>query len=698
MKRQTARTLLLAAGIILTLMVPAAATAGSAPTVEVATMPSLAGLRFELDGKVYVTDRRGRTVVPGIEGHHYSGRQLRFALARRIRLLAAPAPHGGEYRLERWYGGGDRPLTAAIDLYQRVRFRFEDRTGRPIDLSLVDELVTKRIDGAMITLLPKRLAEPVLLQASRVVPLNGALVSKDLLYRVQRVGIGGTNAVNRAQQAFLPAETRTSTVRLLFYSTRFQARDALFGFPIGGGIRLQYPDGHVEEHPFGPDGELVLPALARGEYRVGVDAPGFVPVTPISITRDQVATLKVLSYLDVAVLTLGTAILALGLLLARRPRLRRRLFSLELSAGTRRLLFPGAALALVACAFWTAEARAAAPSPTAEPIPTLAYYYIWFNPSSWRRAKRDLPVLGRYSSDERMVMRRHVRWAKTAGIGGFIVSWKSTPALDRRLKRLSAIAEREHFKLALIYQGLDFERRPLAPERVAADLERFAAGVGRQPAFRLFPKPLVIWSGTWRFSRADVASVAWRLRPKVLLLASEKDVEGYERLAPHVDGNAYYWSSVDPLTHPGYPDKLVAMGRAVHARHGLWIAPAAPGFDARLLGGRRTVPRRAGETLRRELNGALASSPDAVGLISWNEFSENTHIEPSRAFGSRSLGVLADLLGARSPSIEEFDSDRAVATGPAYGRSLLLGFGVIIAGIVGIGFIRRSSAAKRPQE
>ena len=69
----------------------------------------------------------------------------------------------------------------------------------------------------------------------------------------------------------------------------------------------------------------------------------------------------------------------------------------------------------------------------APPDPLFAYYYIWFNASSWNRAKIDYPLLGRYSSDDRGVMRAHVAWAKQAGIDGFIVSWKSTPVLNRRL-------------------------------------------------------------------------------------------------------------------------------------------------------------------------------------------------------------------------------------------------------------------------
>ena len=65
-----------------------------------------------------------------------------------------------------------------------------------------------------------------------------------------------------------------------------------------------------------------------------------------------------------------------------------------------------------------------------EPL-VLAHYYIWFTPGSWNRAKKDIPLAGRYSSDDIEVMRTHVRQAQAAGIDGFIVSWKSTAAWTR---------------------------------------------------------------------------------------------------------------------------------------------------------------------------------------------------------------------------------------------------------------------------
>jgi hypothetical protein len=86
------------------------------------------------------------------------------------------------------------------------------------------------------------------------------------------------------------------------------------------------------------------------------------------------------------------------------------------------------------------------------------------------------------------------------------------------------------------------------------------------------------------------------------------------------------------------------MAAAVHAQGGIWIAPAAAGFDGRTLGTQRVIDRKDGQTLVTSLNNALASQPDAVGVISWNEWSENTYIEPGQKFGDRELAVLRDYL------------------------------------------------------
>jgi hypothetical protein len=256
--------------------------------------------------------------------------------------------------------------------------------------------------------------------------------------------------------------------------------------------------------------------------------------------------------------------------------------------------------------------------------PSLAYYYIWFTPSSWSHTKTDLPTLGAYDSTDPAVIKQHVAWAKAAGIDALIVSWKSTPSLNLALSELVAECRAQGMKLVLIYEGL---------------------------VFNLYGKTAVIWSGTWRFSDADVATVRAQVGApdKMLLLGSEKGAAAYQARASLFDGDAYYWSSADPLTTPGYETRMTQLSAAVHATGGLWLAPAAVGFDARLNGGTSTVDRRDGATLTAAWADAAASNPDGIALISWNEFTENTFVEPSRDTGTRYLQVLSGLTGAPGP-------------------------------------------------
>jgi hypothetical protein len=285
------------------------------------------------------------------------------------------------------------------------------------------------------------------------------------------------------------------------------------------------------------------------------------------------------------------------------------------------------------------------------PVPVFAYYYQWFSHASWSRAKTDYPLIGTYSSSDQAVIRHQITQARSAGITGFIVSWKDTPLNDHRLRLLMKVAGQEHFKLAMIYQGLDFSRHPLPLTEVAADFQTFARYYASSHVFyRLGGKPLTIWSGTWAFTHAQVAAVTGAVRGSILVLATEKSVAGFQRVADVTDGDAYYWSSVNPATNTHYGAKLKEMSQAVHHDGKYWIAPFAPGFDARLVGGHEVIPRRNGQTLRSEYATALTSSPDVLGLISWNEFSENSYVEPSVKYRYQSLDVLRELQGTSVPT------------------------------------------------
>jgi hypothetical protein len=343
------------------------------------------------------------------------------------------------------------------------------------------------------------------------------------------------------------------------------------------------------------------------------------------------------------------------------------------------------------------------PSGATDPVPVYAYFYQWFTPSSWNRAKQDLPLAGKYSSDDPHVLRHQVQQARRAGIDGFLTSWKSTPTLNRRLDLLVSIAHSERFDLGVVYEALDFNRHPLPIARVKSDLLYLVTTRGGELTSAYYGRPVIVWTGTDQYSIADVQSVRAALGDRAYLLAASKSVAGYERLANHVDGEAYYWSSADPSS-PATLAKLTAMSKAVHARHALWIAPASGGFDGRTLGGTRVIARDQGQTLIHSLNNAFATAPDGIGVISWNEWSENTYIEPGRKYGNEELVVLQNYLRNQGRNVAGVDA-ASDSPSPAGGNSGWTGAwaAVVLAGgiIAGVGVLeirrrRRSRSVEPP--
>jgi hypothetical protein len=615
--------------------------------------------------------RSGSTGVAQLPVSRFTG------LDEHLRIIPTRVNRDTRVVYDRMVGTPDnavtRPLIVGLRTERLVRWTFLDRGGKEVEATHISSLVIKSNTGETRQLTGAALAKPLWVAASRTQQTPQGLVSKPLYWSVSRVVVDGADVVNKGQQQFVPNETRGWTIELLFYRITVVGRDLLFGGTVGEGVELHRPDGSVVRTRM-RDGEAVLPTVPRGQYEVRVDGSGVSFLRPASISRDQTLEIQVITPADLTLIAGTLVLFAVSLLLVGRrrnaaalsrrvtDRLRRRLGSDRPRAGRAAAVLlavvtvPGLVLGLP-----PPEAAAdpghpgPAPSastekavPTSSPHsgarqtgvpdqvrngsadpPVLAYYYIWFEPSSWQRAKRDYPLLGRYSSDDVVVMRRHIAMAKAAGITGFLVSWKHAEHLDSRLQTLISVAREEGFRLGIVYQGLDFARNPLPVARVATDLRFFADRYASEPVFDIFGEPLMVITGTEKFSVSDLETAAGPVRDRLLVLGSAKNTQEHERTARALDGEAYYWSSGD-ATAPGFRTKLRTMGRTVH----------------RLIGGRLVIPRRDGATLRAGLAAARASSPDAIALISWNEFSENSHVEPSKVYGSTTLQTLADALGA----------------------------------------------------
>ena len=143
--------------------------------------------------------------------------------------------------------------------------------------------------------------------------------------------------------ASLLAEQRLAYSVATYHAT-FRAADALFGFPIGKGIDVKYPDGHVEYLPFGKDNEVKMGRCLAASIRYRLlGQGGWLQKHPWRCHGNQELDLKVVSTLNIG-LGAGLGIFGvLGLVLVGRPYLPRLAFRTTRDIATLRFLRNGTA-------------------------------------------------------------------------------------------------------------------------------------------------------------------------------------------------------------------------------------------------------------------------------------------------------------------------------------------------------------------
>jgi len=332
-------------------------------------------------------------------------------------------------------------------------------------------------------------------------------------------------------------------------------------------------------------------------------------------------------------------------------------------------------------------------SATAKP-PVFAYYYLWWSANHWKSAlgsnypmtASPLPlpatldatgcgtrtryagntltdVPGKiYSQDDAGFIEADVRQAAAAGLSGFMVNWIGTGSASQsatstpysaRLRVLVAAVHKVNaagipFKLWLSYKA---SANVLSASYISNDLGYFVRAYGADPAFdrSKSPKVTMIWQGSRKYSAATLSAVGGSLRSKLRILGDETTWSTSR--AAYLDGNAYYWSSQDPYANPQSFQQLGALANAVRASGAnpdgtakVWVAPITPGYNKQISGGSACVPRRGGQTIRTLYTGNSATHPNAFGLISWNEISEGSYVDPMTRYGYQDLNALSSLI------------------------------------------------------
>jgi hypothetical protein len=293
--------------------------------VHYTTVPPIKGMQLRFPGgRIARTDLHGRASIrlvgtvrrPASNAQRYHRLNGGYFYPRPdVRTLRRA--DGSIVRFDRLY------LPSLISVTQTYRFvpRFVRQGGSPLPPGVIQNYTLKSRTGRVLTI---KGTNPVMLQGTRVVPFTGQLVSKDIEWAVQSVMVDGTNVVTRAQSRFSPRTVHGRfDVPLLFFSAQITSSDAIFGNPVGRSVTLTYPSGRKRIVTLSKDGKSNLPGLPRGNFTIKANAPGVSPERPLALSRDQVVDLKVISYLDLALVAAFLGAVAIVLLVVRRPHLRR---------------------------------------------------------------------------------------------------------------------------------------------------------------------------------------------------------------------------------------------------------------------------------------------------------------------------------------------------------------------------------------
>jgi len=317
--------------------------------------------------------------------------------------------------------------------------------------------------------------------------------------------------------------------------------------------------------------------------------------------------------------------------------------------------------------------------------PVYAYYYLWWSTQHWKDklgsnypysasplplpAKTDADgcnAVSNYagnqlidvptslvSQDDPGAIESDIRTAKNAGITGFWLNWvgdgttsqtRTSVSYTRRLSEAFAASVRVGgFRNWVSYKVASMP----STDYIINDLNFVYKEFQNESAWeRIDGKPVVTFTGSRKYSDADVLKISNAVRDRIFLVGDETRTTLTTTRIAMFDAITYYWSSQDPFGNPQSFSQIKEMGDKVHAAGKRWYAPLNPGFNTALLTGNLScVPRRNGDTIRSLWNGNAGSNPDGWGFISWNEVAENTHIKPMQKWGSSSLNVLASLIG-----------------------------------------------------
>jgi hypothetical protein len=273
----------------------------------------------------------------------------------------------------------------------------------------------------------------------------------------------------------------------------------------------------------------------------------------------------------------------------------------------------------------------------------MALYYPWYALDSWKSTVLiDNPITP-YASNNPADVRRQMRQAKSAGIDSFVVSWAGPGTQsDKNFAMMLNQAKSLGFKVGIFLEILENNSQVRPASQLISWLNYLTSKYQNSPALlkvdgRLFVVPYLtdyIPLSTWKAIRAAVRKDGhdvWLVEDRQdLNYLSVFDGMWFDATFSSLGPEVRYWSLL-----------------ADHPAAKMWIPTVNPGVDDRRVPGRNPttyIPRENGKRLRRMLAAAVTDDPNWIVAHTWNEWYENTYIEPSVNFGYKYLDIMGQYL------------------------------------------------------
>lgn len=303
-----------------------------------------------------------------------------------------------------------------------------------------------------------------------------------------------------------------------------------------------------------------------------------------------------------------------------------------------RWFLPLSILAALLPVWWVTTIAPATPA-MADAPPLLAFYYGWYDEQTWASGLSPDTPLQPYRSSDPQAIARHVGQARQAGIEALVMSWYGPQIpfnqTEPNFKLLLDEAHRQGIKAAV-----DFETRgPFFANRAAVveGLNYLLDTHAQHPAyFKFNNKPVIFFWQQDRFSVEEWHSIRQEVDPHhTSLWIAEGTNLSYQF---HFDGHHLYniaWAN-DVAAELSRWENLVRWFGWFYDLERYWVATTMPGFDERHLDrpDNNYRPRGTGEFYKESWAAAMATEPDMLIITSFNEWIENSQIEPSVTYGN----------------------------------------------------------------